>query len=270
MIIRKIIEVTETQTKETFHLICHEKDEGWELTREEMEKLKDMAERSLEGFYSRREKEAVPAELYDDLYRKYNLACFQLKQATAKSSENLTNEVDQAEECPDYIEPPAPEVVCENGVCQLVLPEDEEVPETPSEVTESPENLTKSEEKKPESEEKPQKSEPRDFSRYVEMDINGYASKAIMGAMAEDMGLSNATANNYFYTKVRPVAAKQKEDAEQARLRAIEAEKKQLERKLEKKIQVIPPAEPKSSKPEKGKYFSDEERLRIQKKLGLK
>ena len=81
MIIRKITEVTETQTIETFQLICHEKDEGWELTREEMEKLRVMTERSLEDFYGRREKETVPAELYDDLYRKYNLACFQLEQA---------------------------------------------------------------------------------------------------------------------------------------------------------------------------------------------
>lgn len=329
MIIRKITEVTETQTTETFQLICHEKDEGWELTREEMEKLRAMTERSLEGFHNRRQQET-----YDEIYFKMNrkmadmgaqldtLATYVIdnvpgepsksegvvdtvirllddKYKPEESSENITEEAkcrvcgctwdnacqggcywveedlcsacvekaDDEKECPDYIEPPAPEVVCENGVCQLVLPEEEEIPKPAAEVTESSENLRKSEEKVQELEEKVQKREPRDFSKYVDLVLSGVNIKQITEEMAQDMGIAIATATTYMYSKVKPLAAAKDE---QDRLRAIEAEKKQLEKKIEKKIQVIPPTEAGGSKPEKGKYFSDEERLRIQKKLGLK
>lgn len=260
MIIRKIIEVTETDTTESFQLICHEKDEGWELTREEMEKLRVMTERSLEDFYGRREKETVPAELYDDLYRKYNLACFQLDEAKGKFYEDLTNEVDQAEECPDYIEPPAPKVVCENGVCQLVLPEEEETPEPAAEVTETSENLTKSQEKVQESEEKPQKSEPRDFSRYIQMFKDHVDGKEIQLEMIDDWGISESTANNYYYTKVKKAAETEIEDEK----KSLERE---LEKKLEKKIQVIPASEPVN--PRKRRSFTEEEKERIRRAAGV-
>ena len=285
MIIRKITEVTETETTETFQLICHEKDEGWELTREEMEKLRVMTERSLEGFHIRRQNELLRelSNLNDEFQSKAGqidkLSEFILTNIPGEPSRNegavdtairLLKErqnPDQAEECPDYIEPPAPEVVCENGVCHLVLPEEEEISEPAAEVTETSENLTKTEEKEQEPERKVKKGEPGDFSKYVDLVLSGVNIKQITEEMSQDMGIAIATATAYMYSKVRPLAAKKEE---QDKLRAIEAEKKQLEKKIEKKIQVIPPTETGGIKPEKGKYFSDEERLRIQKKLGLK
>ena len=59
MIIKRIIQYSENGIEERYHLICHEKDEGWELTREEMEKLKNVTERSLEGFHIRRQNELM-------------------------------------------------------------------------------------------------------------------------------------------------------------------------------------------------------------------
>ncbi|WP_312460918.1 hypothetical protein [Proteiniclasticum sp.] len=238
MIIRKITEVTETQTTEIFHLICHEKDEGWELTREEMEKLRAMTERSLEDFYGRREKETVPAELYDDLYRKYNLACFQLedKYRPKESSENLPEEVDQAEECPDYIEPPAPEVVCENGVCQLVLPEEEEIPEPAAEVTETSENLTKTVEKK----QKEAKNKQRDWQKYIDMGNSGAGKDEIKKALIADKDCRASVAGIYYARHILP------------------------------HVNPVKMLAPVDTTPEPGKYFTEEERLRIQKKLGLK
>lgn len=268
MIIRKITEVTETQTIETFQLICHEKDEGWELTREEMEKLRDMTERSLEGFHNRREKETVPVELYDDLYRKYNLACFQLDEAKGKFYEDLTEEAkcrvcgctwnnacqggcywveedlcsacvekaDDEKECPDYIEPPAPEVVCENEVCHLVLPEEEEIPKPAAEVTESSENLTKSEEKKQEE----AKNKQKDWQKYIDMGNSGAGKDEIKQALMADKDCRASVAGIYYARYILP------------------------------HVNPVKVLEPVDTTPEPGKYFTEEERLRIQKKLGLK
>lgn len=274
MIIRKIIEVTETETTESFQLICDEKDEGWELTREEMEKLRDMTERSLEGFHIRRQNELLRelSNLNEEFQSKAGqidkLSEFILTNIQGEPSRNegavdtairLLKErqtPDQAEECPDYIEPQAPEVVCENGVCHLVLPEEEEMPEPAAEVTESSENLTKSQEKVQESEEKPQKSEPRDFSRYIQMFKDHVDGKEIQLEMIDDWGISESTANNYYYTKVKKAAETE-----------IEVEEKQLEKKLDKKIQVIPASEP--DNPRKRRSFTEEEKERIRRAAGV-
>ncbi|GEM_PF-2586105 len=227
IIIKKILEITETETTETFQLICHEKDEGWELTREEMEKLRTMTERSLEDFYGRRERETVPAELYDDLYRKYNLACLKIK---AEFHD------DQAEECPDFIEPP-------------------ESTETVEKVQNEVENVPKPAEKEQKEVKKAQKRAGRDFSKYADMEISGVDQKTIRETIKVDFQISNLTADNYYYTKVRPLAQKKKNevDAQQAE-RTMEVEKKQLERKLQKKINTDPLTEDLASLPDYGSY----------------
>ena len=179
MIIRKITEVTETQTTESFQLICHEKDEGWELTREEMEKLRAMTERSLEDFYGRREKETVPAELYDDLYRKYTLACYQLEDKY------------RPEECPDFIEPPESTEIVEN-------------------VQKEAENEPKQAQKVQKEGKKAQKKVVRDFSKYIKMANNECSRRMILDAMIKDFGVEESTAVTYYHTKIRTKPVPQK------------------------------------------------------------
>ena len=185
IIIKKILEITETEAKEVFQLICHEKDEGWELTREEMEKLKNMTERSLEDFYGRREKETVPAELYDDLYRKYTLACYQLE------DKYRPVEVDQAEECPDFIEPPESTEIVKNAQKEV-------------------ENEPKQAEKVQKEGKKTQKRAVRDFSKYIEMANNECSRRMILDAMIKDFGVSESTAVTYYHTKIRTKPVPQK------------------------------------------------------------
>jgi hypothetical protein len=262
MIIRKITEVTETQTTEIFHLICHEKDEGWELTREEMEKLRAMTERSLDGFHIRRQNELMQelSNLNDEFQSKAGqidkLSEFILTSIPGEPSRNEGAvdtairllqercEPDQADQCPDYIEPLAPEVICENGACAMVLPEEEEV-------TESPEILTEKEEKEQEKPKKEQKQKPqldRDYTPYITMLVNDEKPAIIRKKMMKDFGITEGTANTYYYAKVRPEAEIIKaENEEKAKVETVE-----------------------EKKPEPGKFFTDEERLRIQKKLGLK
>ena len=142
---------------------------------------------------------------------------------------------DQAEGCPDYIEPPAPEVVCENGVCELTL----------------------SEEKPKEAVKKVQIPEEKDFSPYVKMHRDKMVPRIIQEKMAEELGVTRNTANNYYYSKVKKLA-----EAE------IEQEKKALEKKLTGEVNVIPPAV--YEKPKDGKCFTDEDRERLQKLTGIK
>lgn len=122
----------------------------------------------------------------------------------------------QEEECPDYIEPPEvsksmgaglePEVVCEDGACRLVLPEEDPEPE--------PEPIKKK---------KPAKKTKRDYSKYISMRGEGVDPKEIMEAMSEDLGISNMTAENYYYTHVSKAAVP-----------AVEKEKPVKERKVKK------------------------------------
>ena len=157
-------------------------------------------------------------------------------------------EDDQGEECPDYIEPPTRiEVQPGQWVPTSLKP-------IASEVTESYENLT-------ESEEKSQETQKKDFTRYIQMFKDHVDGKEIQLEMIDDWGISESTANNYYYMKVKKVA----EGEIEADKKALE---KEIEKKLEKKVQVIPPAT--FEKPKNGKFFSDEDRERIQKKVGIK
>lgn len=176
--------------------------------------------------------------------------------ATVESTEE-----DQADQCPDYIEPPVvsksmgaglePEIICENGACTLVLPEEEEVTESPPKVTKSSEILTETEEKEQEKPKKEQKQKPqldRDYTPYITMLVNGEKPAIIRKKMMKDFGITEGTANTYYYAKVRPEAEIIKaENEEKAKVETVE-----------------------EKKPAPGKFFTDEERLRIQKKLGLK
>ena len=186
MIIKKIIDYTENGiSEEKYLLIMEEKNEGWELSREEMEKLRAMTERSLEDFYGRRERETVPADMYDDLYRKYTLACYQLE------DKYRPEEVDQAEECPDFIEPP-------------------EITETVENVQKEAEIEPKQAEKVQKEGKKTQKKAVRDFSKYIEMANNQCSRRMILDAMIKDFGVSESTAVTYYHTKIRTKPIPQK------------------------------------------------------------
>ena len=151
----------------------------------------------------------------------------------------------------------SPEIVCENGACRLVLEEEE--PEV-----ESYENLTDSEDKS-EERKKPGRKTNRDFSKYIGMYGAGGSKRDIVQQIVKDWAVTESTANNYYFTKVKPEGElKQAEEKD----RANEKEKKKLADHLEKKIQVIPPTV--YNKPDNGKCFSDEDRENLQKKFGLK
>jgi len=109
------------------------------------------------------------------------------------------------------------------------------------------------------------RQEERDFSEYINQYAKGLGRASIMTRMVNDWGVTPGTANSYYYSKVKPegdlLIAK-------AREREVEREKKSLAVHLEKKIEVIPSK--KHDKPAGQKYFSDEDRERIQKELGFK
>lgn len=88
------------------------------------------------------------------------------------------------------------------------------------------------------------KTDPRDFTKYVQMYKDGADQKEIIENLAEGFGIAQSTATQIYYSKVRPRALKQ-----------IESEK----------VVILD-----EDKPSPGKYFTDSERERIQKNLGLK
>lgn len=163
-------------------------------------------------------------------------------------------EEDQAEECPEYIEPPAPEMICENGACRLVI---DEIPETEEKVQITEEKPQEPEKKVQIPAKKVQIPEEKDFSPYVKMHRDKMVPRIIQERMAEELGVTRSTANNYYYSKVKKLA-----EAE------IEKEKKALEKKLTGEVKVIPPAV--YEKPKDGKCFTDEDRERLQKLTGVK
>lgn len=157
--------------------------------------------------------------------------------ATVESAED-----DQAEECPDYIEPPAvsksmgaglePEVICENGACTLALPEEEEVTESPPEVKEKP--------KKPKKAQKAAKGKQHNWQKYIDMGNEGASKDEIRDVIMVDKGCRASVAGIYYARYILP------------------------------NIKLVKVETVEEKKPEPGKFFTDEERLRIQKKLGLK
>lgn len=151
-----------------------------------------------------------------------------VESAIAKYGENVVFQkpVDQAEECPDYIDPPAAEVV----------------PEKVVEVQKEPEKVP---------------IEAKDFTPYIKMYREHTPGRVIQLKMVHELGMTQSAANNYYYTGVKKAA-----EAE------IEAEKKEPEKKMDKSVQVVPAKI--YDKPADGKYFSDEDRLALQRKVGVK
>jgi len=299
MILKKMTEYNEQGIKdESFILIIEDRDEGWELSRKEMLKLQKLVEQSLKEFAEKRETEKINApELYTgrtEEFKRSTTANWKLCREEEKTLEFIADveaavdkygedvvfqqPEDQADECPEYIEPPAseatnktgfyeivgieeettPEVICEDGACALVLEEVEIVPEKAENPPEIAEKVQKQDKKN-----QPEK----DYASYVLMVKENKAPRFIRKAMVEDLGLTEGTAENYFYTRVKPEAMRQiKEEKD----RAIEKEKKRLENHLEKKIQVIP-ASPYHGSSERVHFTEDEkERIRIRRQAGSK
>lgn len=211
MIIRKITEVTETQTTETFQLICNEKEEGWELTREEMEKLRTMTERSLEDFHIRRQNELI--EEISILNEEYQSTAGQIDKLSEFILTSIPEEPSRNEgavdtvirllkkrleiapeifyECPDFIEPP-------------------ESTETVENVQKEAENEPKQAEKVQKEGKKTQKRAVRDFSKYIEMSNNECSRRMILDAIIKDFGVSESTTVTYYHTKIRTKPVPQK------------------------------------------------------------
>lgn len=80
-------------------------------------------------------------------------------------------------------------------------------------------------------------NKPRDFTKYILMYRAGAERKVIVDSLVEDLGIAQKTAEQTYYTRVRATALKQ-----------IESEKVA-------DIDTIVP----------GKFFTERERLRIQK-----
>lgn len=265
MIVRKILEYTEECTTEKYILIADKYDEGWELDREEMHKLVDIIERSLEaekkstmfnptgtvlfsGVKSQINSEFIDAETGDLVLNPY------LK---------IDKDEDNAEECPDKIEPP--EIITETDyaiwsgdftatvtaerTCDEINALDLKL-EKPKEDPESYEYLTKSEDKSKETNKanfrmpKKGKNPARDFTKYIGMFIAGINQKEIIDAVATECEVTEATATNYYYSRIKPKAEKEIQES---------------------KVFIVDEDEP-----EPGKFFSRSERERIQKEVGIK
>lgn len=85
-------------------------------------------------------------------------------------------------------------------------------------------------------------NKPRDFSKYIQMYRSGAERKEIVRCLVAELGIAQKTAEQNYYNKVRLGALKQ-----------IEAEKVVS-------IDEIAP----------GKFFTERERLRIQKAVGIR
>ena len=235
MIVRKILEYSEECTTEKFVLIADKYDEGWELDREEMQKLVDLIERSLEAEKKPMFKPSETILLTND--------CLKISRdfIDAESGEVVHNpylkidkDEDNAEECPDKIEPP-----------EAFIPsfDTEYYPE-------SYENLTKSEDKSKETNKanfrmpKKGRNPARDFTKYIGMFIAGINQKEIIDAVTTECEVTEATATNYYYSRIKPKAEKEIQES---------------------KVFIVDEDEP-----EPGKFFSKSERERIQKQVGLK
>lgn len=264
MIIRKITDYSEDGMKTTYHILSVERNEGWEMEHEELLQLIDLARKAL----------GITLSVTVDIDKEKLIS--ELKERLSQDMEAEEDTEDESEECPDSIEPPeiitATDYGTPDGDMTVAVTAETQgenlkiigMEVEPPEVTESSENLTISYEKSQETPQKAQKAEPRDFSKYVDMALKGIIPKMIIASMAQDMEISTATATTYWYSKVKPLATAKDE---QDRLRAIEAEKKQLEKSLEKKIQVIPSSEPEDM--HKRKTWTPEQRERIRKAAGV-
>jgi len=207
MKIRKITDYTEKGViEEKFNLIIEEREEGWELDIKEMTALRELinvAVGSVPTIY-------IPETISDQFTKDFNrgIALLSLREEMEEPPEEPVVSKSMGA---GLIEK-EPEIVCENGACRLVL-EDEE-PEV--------------KERK-----KPGRKANRDFSKYISMYNSGVDQKEIRELMQEEMQISNLTADQYFYVKVKK-AAKAKEVINEPQV--IEKEKKQLPKEIKPKI----------------------------------
>jgi len=268
MIIQKILEYTEQETKEIYRLIIDKFDEGWELTRQEMERLVDLIERSLENDKRPTFKTSGTVLLSGDNV-KINRELVNSLTGESVTEPYHQHDKDDSEDYPDEHSA----AICEDAACSLVIEEEsppavsksmgagliEKEPEV-----ESYENPTKSVGKSKERK-KPGRKTNRDYSKYIGMFVAGYTKNQIIQDMVADWGITEGSANSYYFSKVKPEGELKQAEAKD---RTNEKEKKKLADHLEKKIQVIPPAT--FEKPKDGKFFSDKDRERIQKQVGIK
>jgi len=224
MLIRKITEYQGVCKTEKILLICDDKDEGWEMTLEELATLRILIEKVLHipNLWDRiNDKDLEIARLGADVDRLTRLDAARSEMIDERNDrilsletelQKLTSKRDHAAECPDFIEVPKVPESQEN----LVITE---VPIIAEKYTEVPEIV-------PETAEKVPKNAKKDFSRYIQMAKDLVDPKEIQLEMIDDWGISESTALNYYYARVKHEAAE-----------IIELEKKALEKKLEPKIQ---------------------------------
>lgn len=174
MIIKRIIEYSENGIEERYHLISSERDEGWDMSKEEFELMIGLGITAMDVVSDAvvKAKEAISSIL-------------------ANFRKNMQLPEDQAEDCPDYIEPP-------------------ESTETVENVQKEVENEPKQAEKVQKEGKKTQKRAVRDFSKYIEMANNDCSRRMILDSMIKDFGVSESTAVTYYHTKIRTKPLPQK------------------------------------------------------------
>lgn len=180
MIIKKIIEYSQKGiAEEKYLLLIEEKEEGWELSRSEMIKLKDLSNMVFD--YNPIYRQITPPPIYPYI----------APVTTLLGSSEIVASYDDAHICPDYIEPP-------------------ESTETAKNVQKEVENEPKQAEKVQKEGKKTQKRAVRDFSKYIEMANNECSRRMILDAMIKDFGVAESTAVTYYHSKIRTKPIPQK------------------------------------------------------------
>lgn len=218
MKIRKIAEYTEKGTEEKFEIVWVKEEEGWELSGKEMKTLRELLNSALG---------TAPIMYIPDLGHE-SVALLRNSSLQVNRTPEESIEVISLD---PYVETPVisksmgadlvPEVVCENGACRLVIPEEEEAIEIPEEKKPEP---VKKERKKP------GRKTNRDYSKYIVMKAEGHSTKEIARAMSDDFGVSIQSAENYYYAHVKNAVAPEQIPA------VIEKEKKELLKEIEPKV----------------------------------
>lgn len=170
MRIRKIEEIILTEgvitRTQQYHLIIDEKEEGWELSTEELIQVKQIIEEALK----------LTAYISADFSKVLDFTAIELVKD------------DHSDECPNYIEPQDDHLA------------DEATRFLPKEVTASSPGVIAAEEKLIEN----AKARYSMYSPYIEMLNSGSKVGEIIKQMATDLEISEGTAQNYFYRSVKP------------------------------------------------------------------
>lgn len=169
MRIRKIQEIISTEgviTKtQQYHLIIDEKDEGWELSTEELIQVKQIIEEALK----------LTAYIAADFSKVLDLTAIELVHD------------DQSADCQDYIEPPE------------ISTHDEAIRFLPNEITESSVDKQPSKEKPENS-----SSIERDYKPYIDMMNLWKKPSDVIKKMESDLQIGNGTARTYYYKNIHP------------------------------------------------------------------